>query len=506
MEYAIGVIDIGMTNKKVAIYNSALEQIDAVYHSFSPKMIDGIETHDLETMEEWFITQLGNFAKKYPIKVLSVSAHGGTFTCLDKDGRLTVPCVYYTHDPGEEFHHRFYQNFGSIGELQVRTGTPNLKSLINAAKGFFFVKEKYFKEIQKTALVLLYPQYWGYRFTGKTGIESTYLGCHTYLWDQVDSCFSSVAEDLKITGLMPRQVRNSWDILGTITGEFAGKTGLDKNVIVTMGIHDSNSSLLPYFAKKGETGFIVNSTGTWCVLMNPVRHYGITPEEIGKMMLFNISAFGKPIKTAIFQGGQEFETWSRLFKDFHKRHDIPPYDEELYKAVLLEKNVFLLPELTPGSGQFPSSKARIVEKEQEFLYADIVMSVDNQRMTNLPECFRQYEQTIALLRISLALQTIAALERVGRIPGIEIFIEGNFRKDKAFNMLLSAFYPENRIYLSDIGEATALGAAMIAKMAVTGKSLADLSGDFEIEYHEVEKTALPELPSYWETWMKLAES
>jgi hypothetical protein len=31
-----------------------------------------------------------------------------------------------------------------------------------------------------------------------------------------------------------------------------------------------------------------------------VARYGFAPEELGKVVFFNISAFGTPIKTAIF--------------------------------------------------------------------------------------------------------------------------------------------------------------------------------------------------------------
>jgi len=501
MDFAIGVIDIGMTNKKVAVYNSALEQVDASYRNFPPKIIDGLETYDLEAMEDWFISQLKNFAAKYPIKALSVSTHGGAFMCLDSSGRLTVPCVVYTHEPGEAFHNAFFSAFGSPGELQLQTGTPALSAFINTAQGLYFIKERYREDFKKTSLILFYPQYWGYRFTGSAGIESTYLGCHSYLWDQKENRFSSVSRAMGIADLFPQKIKMSWESLGTVSKEFAARTGLSSGAIVTMGIHDSNSSLLPHFAKRGETGFIVNSTGTWCVLMNPVREYAYEPDDIGKAVLFNISAFGKPVKTANFQGGLEFETWSRLLKDFHRRDDVPPSDDSLCRSIFQAKDCFLLPELTPGSGQFPLSRARIAEKGRDFLYPDIVIAANNRNPAALPDCFVDYEKAFALLRISLVMQTMTALERIGIKPGMDIFIEGGFRKDKAYGRLLSAAFRDNRVYLSDIAEATALGAAMTAKMALTGQPLAALATDFDIEYLELEKKDMGELHSYRERWL-----
>jgi hypothetical protein len=39
-------------------------------------------------------------------------------------------------------------------------------------------------------------------------------------------------------------------------------------------------------------------------------------------------------------------------------------------------------------------------------------------------------------------------------------------------------------------------------MALTGKALADLAGDFEVDYQEVAKSDIPEIFSYREAWME----
>jgi sugar (pentulose or hexulose) kinase len=510
MEYAIAVIDIGMTNKKAAVYDDALRQLDAKYRNFEPKIIDGLPAHDLDAMEEWFIGVIKEFAAKYPVKAVAVSTHGATFVCLGKDGKPVLPCIYYTYEPGDDFYDRFYRRFGSPEALQERTGTPAFRAMINPAKGVFFAQEQFPGAFKNIGAVLPYPQYWGFRFTGKMGTESTYMGNHTYLWDQIDNTLSSVARDLGIAPLIPDSrsggqngLSNSWDVLGTVTGEFAGKTGLPKDTIVTMGIHDSNSALLPHFAKKGERGFILNSTGTWCVIMNPVEKYGFAPGDLGKVVFFNISAFGTPVKTAIFLGGQEFETWSRLIAAYHGQKDLPGWDEALYRSILAEKRLFLLPELTPGSGQFPASKARIVEDGKAYSFGGIKNAVENSGKT--PPCFADYRTAFAILRISLVMQTLTALERAGLEKGWEVYTEGGFRRDESYNRLLSSALKDNRAFLTDIAEATALGAAMTAKMALSGKALNGLAGDFEIAYQEQQKTDIPELFSYREAWLAEVE-
>ncbi|GHV91161.1 carbohydrate kinase [Spirochaetia bacterium] len=518
MEYAIAVIDIGMTNKKVAVYDDTLRQLDAQYHNFEPEIVDGLQCHDLEAMEEWFLACLGEAGKKYPVKAIAVSTHGATFVCLGRDGKPALPCVYYTHEPvsasdasppvsgaGKDFHRRFYERFGPAAELQARTGTPAFEAMINPAKGIFFAQEQFPQAFKNVSLILPYPQYWGFRLTGKAGVESTYMGCHSYLWDQVDHCLSSVARDLGIAPLLPDNLNRSWDVMGTISEEAAQKTGLSPDTIVTMGIHDSNASLLPHFAQKGESGFVLNSTGTWCVMMNPVKEYGFVPDELGKVVFFNISAFGTPVKTAIFLGGQEFETWSKILMTRHQREDFPPYDEGRYRNILQKADCFLMPELVAGSGQFPGSKPRVTEGGKTWFYEDIAYAVEGHEGAGLPPCFNDYEQGFAVLRISLVMQSLVALERTGLKPGQEIFTEGGFRKNEAYNRLLSSAFRDNKVYLTSIAEASALGAAMTAKMALSGKSLGELAGDFEVDYQEVQKSDIPELFSYRKAWMEQVE-
>jgi sugar (pentulose or hexulose) kinase len=490
-----------MTNKKVAVYNNGLKQIDARYRIFPPKMVDGLETHDLAAMEAWFAAELGALAREYPtdpIEAVAITTHGATFVCVGKNGDPVLPCVYYTHEPGEAFHAAFYQRFGAAAVLQDKTGTPAFSALINMAKGIRFAQTRYPEAFSRTARILCYPQYWGFRLTRSAGAEGTYMGCHGYLWDQRAHRLSSVARDLGAAPLLSAGLRNSWDILGTVTPDFARKTGLSPEVIVTMGIHDSNSALLPHFAKKGGSGFALNSTGTWCVSMNPVKTYGFAPEELGKAVFFNLSAFRTPIKTANFLGGYEFETWSNILMGIHKRRDIPPYQREQYRALLQEGNAFLLPELAAGSGQFPGSRAGIQEGGRAYPFAAI------ERGDALPPCMQDYEKGFALLCLSLVMQSLTCFERIGLSPGAQVFIEGGFRKNAGYNRLLAAALPENRVFLTDIAEASALGAAMTAKMALTGKALGDLSADLEVVYREVEKDVFPELPGYRNKWLACA--
>ncbi|MDP3176618.1 MAG: FGGY family carbohydrate kinase, partial [Spirochaetaceae bacterium] len=462
MERAIAVIDIGMTNKKVAVYDERLRPLDSVSRTFEPLIVEGVQVHDLEGMEAWFLSSLAVFAKVHDIRALAVTTHGATLVCLDEGGVACAPCVYYTHEPGPEFQARFFALAGAPEAIQATTGTPALSALINPAKGLLFLKERFPEAMARTRLVLSYPQYWGYRLTGQAGAEGTYAGCHTYLWDWVKESYSSVARILGVDGMLPHPLKSSWDVLGEIKGSVAARTGLSARCIVTMGIHDSNASLLPHLAKREGRDFVLNSTGTWCVLMHPQEKYGFEPGELGKVVFFNRSAYNKPVKTAIFLGGMEYEAWSKAIAacGANGAAPLPEPGLEHYASLFREKDAFILPELVPGSGQFPGSRSRAVSAGVDYPLPLIVSRA------SIPAFLQGGAKAMAALNASLAIQTLVALERSGARPGCDIFTEGGFRKNRDYCAILAAALPHNATYLTDIAEATSLGAAMTAAAAL----------------------------------------
>jgi sugar (pentulose or hexulose) kinase len=509
MKKAIAVFDIGMTNKKVAVYDEGLRMLDSVARTFPPLPVgdEALPAHDLPGMEEWFLDTLAAFGRKYAIGAIAVATHGATFVLVGADGKPCAPCLLYTHEPGPEFQERFYAMAGArIGaasdareRLQEVTGTPDLSAMINPAKGLFFMKERFPREFEGAATVLAYPQYWGYRLTGKAAAEGTYMCCHTYLWDWKRERYSAVAEALGVERKMPSPLRSSWEVLGKLKPELAARTGLSPDTIVTMGIHDSNASLLPHIAKRRGRDFILNSTGTWCVLMHPQERFGFEASELGKVVFFNRSALMKPVKTAIFLGGMEYETWSKLIEATSGQKALDP-GALAYPGLLESKGAFILPEVVPGSGQFPGSRPRAVEDGREYALDDIKSG------KAVPAFMRDGRKAMAVLDASLVIQTTVALERAGRKPGADIFTEGGFRRNADYNALLAAALPGNPAYLTDISEATAFGAAMTAAVALRGGSPAaefeKVSEAFDVEYKSVAPMAgIDGFDAYRRAWM-----
>ena len=492
----IAVIDIGKTNKKVHIYSSSLELVDARSTNIEMMETEGVLWVDSQKLEQWLLETLGLLASRYDIGVISVATHGATFACVGSNGELSVPIVDYTFEPGEEFHERFYELAGDRVELQKTTATLELGALINIAQGVMFLKERFPDRFAQTQQVLFYPQYLSFRLTGKAAADYTYAGCHTYLYDFEKRDYSGVADALGIREMLPREVRRPHEVLGTIDPAVAGRTGISPDTVVTLGIHDSNASLLPYLIKKPGESFILNSTGTWCVAMHPEESVSFHESELGKSVFYNLCAFGTPVKTSILLGGLEFETYTTILRERFGLTELPEFDPDLYRAIIKERAEFILPAVVRGTGQFPDSPARILDHGETFLLEDM------QAGSRVPEFFSNARRAYAVLNLSLAVQTVVALQRVGLEAGVTVYTEGGFRNNKDYNVLLGALVPQASFYLSGMPEATSFGAALVGLSAWKQADLASLGGHFQIEQEPAPLVDLEGIAAYQQAFLE----
>jgi L-fuculokinase len=183
MEYAIAALDIGKTNKKLVVYTPDLEPVHTSNRSVPCITQSGLEIEDTDSLRSWLLDALAYAAAHYPVRSIAVAAHGATFACIDGNGRLALPVLSYTNEPGEEFHRGFFKRHGAANALQKRTATLELPALINLAQGIEYAMRRFPDEMGHVAANLFYPQHFGCFFAGQVSAEFTYAGSHTYLWD-----------------------------------------------------------------------------------------------------------------------------------------------------------------------------------------------------------------------------------------------------------------------------------------------------------------------------------
>ena len=105
-----------------------------------------------------------------------------------------------------------------------------------------------------------------------------------------------------------------------------------KNLFVGVGIHDSSSSLAPYFSGS-EGKFLLLSTGTWCINMNPFNTEKLTAEQLDRDCLCYMSITRQPVKSSRLFLGHLHETAILRIAEHFKKSD------EYYRKVKADKKL-----------------------------------------------------------------------------------------------------------------------------------------------------------------------
>jgi len=495
----VAVLDVGKTNKKVLVFDDGLRIVAETYQSIPADESGPVHVEQVDATWDWFLEQLALLGPRHNIRAVSVTTHGATFVCVGRDGRRALPVVAYTTEPGEDFARRFYERCGDADTLHRTLGTPRLSALLSVAKGIAFVQERFPDEFSRVETILNLPQYFSYLLTGRAGAECTYTGCHTYLLDYRTLGWSSVADALGIRALLPAPIARPGDVLGPLAPDVAARTGLGRETIVTYGIHDSNASLLPFLIQHDEP-FVLNSTGTWCVAMCPSQAPDLSDEERRRGVFLNCDAFGRPVRTAIFMGGNEWGTWGKVIQKATGTDAVPDYGAALYREVLRAADTFIFPGLVPGTGPFPRSSSRLHERGRTYTLREI------EEGRARPACMSDAATAYAVLNCGLAVQTCEQLRSVGLRDGMPVYLEGGFRKNPDYQTLLASFFPHSPLVLTGMKEATAFGAALLARAALAGRTLKELRGDFQIAGEPARVTPLEGVAEYREAYVRLAEA
>ncbi|WP_435170539.1 FGGY-family carbohydrate kinase [Falsirhodobacter sp. 1013] len=392
----IAVIDVGKTNAKLALVNAGtLNEIAVVTRPNTVRPGPPYPHFDLEGHWAFFRDGLAAFHRDHGIDAISVTTHGAAAVLLDAGRNLAAPMLDYEHELPDS-------GYDALRPPFAETGSPRLPCGLNlGAQLHWLLRDP--EVAARTAHVLTYPQYWAWRLTGVMATDVTSLGCHTDLWNPWEGRFSSLVDRLGLTGKLA-PARRSSDTLGLV------RDGLGLPCVpVACGIHDSNASLLPHVL--GRTGaFSVVSTGTWVVAMAvDGAKVDLDPTQD---VLVNVNALGRPVPSARFMGGREYEV---------VRNGGDPATTSADSATVLRDGTVML---------------------------------SPQEWTRQPAT--QGQRMVALGHY-LALMTKTCLDRIGaRGPAI---VEGPFARNRDYLSMLAAVHGEVEIATSATG--TSIGAALL---------------------------------------------
>jgi sugar (pentulose or hexulose) kinase len=417
----IAIFDIGKTNKKVFLFNEDYEIVYEETEQFAEtRDEDGDPCEDVEKLSSWLSKSIKKLfeMEKFKVEAMNFSAYGASFVYIDADGNVLTPLYNYLKSYPKSLIEDFYAHYGGEDRFCLETASPALGSLNSGLQLYRMKKEKsntfgFFK------YALHLPQFVSYLVTGKAVSDITSIGCHTALWDFSKKDYHEwvVKEDL-IYILPP--------IVSTTTGISCNWQG--QEFTAGIGLHDSSAALIPYLVSFREP-FVLISTGTWSISLNPFNQSPLTVEELKQDCLCNLSFEGKPVKTArLFAGYEHDQQVKRITEHFNK-------PKGYYKQVRF--NPVTAAKLRRGI----AGSLSIEERD---------LSV-----------FEDFETAYHQLMLELISKQQHSTDLVLKGTDVKrIFVDGGFSQNSVYMHLLAEAFPAVEVYAASIPQASALGAAL----------------------------------------------
>lgn len=434
MTEVIAVFDIGKTNKKILLFDNNFKVVSQHEEKFPVVQDeDGFECDDIDLITGWISKTLSAIIteNKYNLLGVNFSTYGASLMFLDDDGKPLTPVYNYLKEVSSSISEALFANYGGQNEFCRKTASPALGLLLNSGIQTLWLKKEKPEVFNKVKSILHFPQYLSYSLSKEIVSEPTSIGCHTFMWDFDKMKYHQWLSDEGIS--LPTPITNDIVFPAVIEGT---------EIKVGTGIHDSSASLAPYLKASPEK-FLLISTGTWCINMNPYNVEPLTVSELEQDCLCFLTPDKEQVKSSRLFMGHFHEVWAEklalhfnVAPDSFKRVE---NNNELVKKQLSEfghKSVF-----------FPTGKES---------FEDGLNTVD---LT----VFKTFEEAYTKLMIDLtslcifAIQLVIAENDTTQI----LYVSGGFARNSIFIYLLKSNFPHKKVLISEIDNSSALGAALV---------------------------------------------
>jgi sugar (pentulose or hexulose) kinase len=440
----IAIFDVGKTNKKLFLFDENYkivfersarftETVDE--DRFPCENLDSLKLSVFDSLREVFRL------KDFEIKAINFCSYGASFVYLNDDGKACAPLYNYLKEYPENLKKQFYHTYGGEEEFSFRTASPVLGSL-NSGMQLYRIKYEKPDLFKKIMYALHLPQYLSYLITSAVYSDITSIGCHTNLWDfQKNEYHSWVQKEGILEKLPPIFPCNE-----VVPASFPGS-----NYSVGIGLHDSSAALIPYLVNFHEP-FILLSTGTWCISLNPFNHSPLTKEELQKDCLCFMSFDGKPVKA------------SRLFAGYEHEQQVKRIADHFNQSAARYRTMDFNPEIIAAL-QKKNQGFKNLQPDKNILKRSFFAERELSDFANGEEAYHQ-------LMLDIMTQQYLSTQLVLKGTDVKrIFVDGGFSKNIIYMNLLACCFPDIEIFAASMAQATAMGAAISIHSAWNKKSL-----------------------------------
>lgn len=441
----IAVFDVGKTNKKLFLldedYNIVFEKTARFIETVDE---DGDACENLETLRLSVHDSLQEIYRmqQFDIRAINFSSYGASLVYVNEEGEPLAPLYNYLKVYPQEIKAQFYQTYGEPEKIAAETASPVLDSL-NSGMQLYRIKYQNPDLFGKMKFALHLPQYLSSLVSGQAYSDITSIGCHTQLWDFVQNDYHSWVKEEHLRKKLAPIFPSNQALAMILNG---------KSCAVGIGLHDSSAALIPYLISFTEP-FILLSTGTWCISLNPFNQQPLTADELNSDCLSYMQYQGKPVKASrVFSGNEHEQQVKRIaawFNQSSAHYRTMPYQPEVI-AVLKEKH--------------PSA---VAVKDSTGL---ITSGFTQRDLTGFANDVEAYHQLIIDL-VDLQYNSTQLVLKDTEVKNI--YVDGGFGKNEIFMHLLAQKFPDIQVWAASVAQATAVGTALAIHKSWNHKALPD---------------------------------
>jgi len=428
----IAIFDVGKTNKKLFLldkdYNIVFEKSARFIETIDE---DGDACENLDSLKQSVFDSLQeiNRMREFDIKAINFSSYGASLIYIDEQGNPLTPLYNYLKAYPDDIKQQFYQAYGAPDTIAAETASPVLGNL-NSGMQLYRMKFQKPELFNRVKYALHLPQYLSFLISGQSYSDITSIGCHTQLWDFEQQDYHNWVKQEHLRKKLAPIFPSNQALAMILEG---------KSCAVGIGLHDSSAALIPYLVSFTEP-FILLSTGTWCISLNPFNQNPLTAEELQNDCLSYLQYQGNAVKASrVFSGNeheQEVKRIAEWFKQRPARYRTMSYQADVINTL--------------------KAKCKQFEKgvEKNGLVTSGFSSRDLSAFASDTEAYHQ-------LVIDLVNLQYTSTQLVLNGTDVKnIYVDGGFGKNEIFMELLAQAFPEIKVWAASVAQATAVGTAL----------------------------------------------
>jgi L-fuculokinase len=429
----IAIFDIGKTNKKLFLFDEGYRIVHEQSRQFEETTDeDGYPCEDIHALTAWVKNSIYEISsgKQFELKAVNFSTYGASFVHTDQEGKPLAPLYNYLKPLAAAVQERFYARYGNEEKFSLETASPPLGNL-NSGLQIYRLKQEQPQLFKSIKYCLHLPQYMSFLVTRRRYSDITSIGCHTGLWNFPGNYYHEWVHREQVSEKLAPIFPSNQGMPAQLEG---------KSVVCGVGLHDSSAALIPYLSAFRDP-FILISTGTWCITLNPFNQTRLTAEELKQDCLCYMEYRGRPVKASrIFAGYEHEQQVKKMASHFN-------VSAEFYKSLKPDTNL-------------------------DSVFLSALSSVDHSRLslnisgepvmgqTALEE-FPDYESAYFDFMMKLVIKQFLSTNLVLKQSAVKkIYVDGGFGSNAVYMHLLSLAYPQMEVFAASIPQASAMGAAM----------------------------------------------